>query len=63
MVADILATALLVLGPERGREWLIQHRDVAALLLEVAGPTLRAYWSPAMSRYMRRLSAEKVNLQ
>lgn len=54
MVADLLSTALFVLGPEAGRAWLERSApaDVAALFLVEAGGRLEAHWTPGMERWL-----------
>lgn len=47
MVADILSTALFVMGPEEGKRWAA-GRGVAALFLILEGDAVATRWSPAM---------------
>lgn len=47
MVADILSTALFVMGPEAGMRWL-KGRDIAALFLVVQHDGIQAQWTPAL---------------
>ncbi len=48
MVADLLSTALFVMGPGEGEAWARKH-DVAALLLRVDGGEVRRTTTPAMA--------------
>lgn len=50
LVADLLSTALLVMGPERGMEWAQRHQ-VAALFL-VDGPALQTRSTEPMRQYL-----------
>ncbi len=52
LVADVLATALFVMGPERGLDWLAGHDDVAALFLIRRGDALERRWSAPMEAYL-----------
>ncbi len=54
MTADILSTALFVMGPEAGMTWAASH-DIAALFLVAgpAGPDPR--WSPSFMPYLPAL--------
>jgi FAD:protein FMN transferase len=47
MIADILSTALFVMGPAEGLRWL-QGRPIAALFLVSSGDSLENYFTPAM---------------
>jgi thiamine biosynthesis lipoprotein len=47
MIADILSTALFVMGPEQGLRW-VEARDIPALFLSLDGQSVRARWSPAL---------------
>lgn len=51
-VADVLSTALHVMGPEDGMAWLADRPSVAALFLEARGGELIPRWSPAMKRWL-----------
>jgi FAD:protein FMN transferase len=50
-VADILSTALFVMGPDAGMRWLAQ-RNIAAVFLEPSGAGVSARWTPAMRSYL-----------
>lgn len=47
-VADVLSTALFVMGPNAGLAWVDAHPDVAALFLVSDGERLQARWSTAL---------------
>jgi thiamine biosynthesis lipoprotein len=47
MVADILSTALFVMGPDSGLAWAEKHH-IAALFLIADSPKLFARWTPPM---------------
>ena len=47
MIADILSTALFVMGPVEGMRWL-QGRPIAALFLVASGDSLESRFTPAM---------------
>jgi len=51
MEADVLSTALYVMGPDRGFLWAVDA-DVAALFLEDVDGAIEAHWTPAMRRWM-----------
>jgi thiamine biosynthesis lipoprotein len=51
MIADILSTALFVLGPDEGMHWL-EGRGIAALFLVTQGDSVEARWSPAMQHLL-----------
>ncbi|HEU5040215.1 MAG TPA: FAD:protein FMN transferase [Gemmatimonadales bacterium] len=52
LVADILSTALLVLGPEAALRWADQRSDVGVLLLIVREEQVRPRYNRAMARYL-----------
>jgi thiamine biosynthesis lipoprotein len=51
-VADVLSTALYVMGPEAGLRWAEERGDVAALFLIDAAGGLQAKWSAPMARWL-----------
>lgn len=51
LVADILSTALYVMGPEEGLPWA-RNVGVAALFIEVTGSELMQRWTPAMEPWL-----------
>jgi thiamine biosynthesis lipoprotein len=53
MVADILATALFVLGPDRAIAWADRRRDVAVLILEVDDDGLLQRTNHMMERLLQ----------
>lgn len=52
LVADILSTALHVLGPAEGMRWAEGRMDVGVLFLEETPHGLRARWNPSMRRWL-----------
>lgn len=50
--ADVLATALYVMGPEAGMTWALRASSVAALFLEETKDGLLPTWTPAMERWL-----------
>lgn len=57
--ADILSTALYVMGPEEGMRWLTEHRpELAALFLMESEEGLRARWTGPMEPHLHRLSPD-----
>lgn len=52
LVADILSTALFVMGPDAGMAWAADLDDVGVLFLVRDGTTLRALHNPAMGRWL-----------
>jgi thiamine biosynthesis lipoprotein len=42
--ADALGTALMVMGPEAAKQWLMQHREVEAYLITDDGQGGSAIW-------------------
>lgn len=51
-VADMLSTALLVLGPEAGQRWAKDRKDIGVLfLIEREGKLLRR-WNPALEPFL-----------
>ncbi|HSM59829.1 MAG TPA: FAD:protein FMN transferase [Longimicrobiales bacterium] len=54
LVADVLSTALFVLGPEAGLAWAHDRTGVGVLFLEEGDGGVHARWNPAMSRWLAR---------
>ncbi|MDX1567606.1 MAG: FAD:protein FMN transferase [Longimicrobiales bacterium] len=52
LIADVLSTALFVMGPEEGMRWSKGRSDVAALFLERSSGRVHARWTPAMERFL-----------
>jgi thiamine biosynthesis lipoprotein len=48
LVADILSTALLVMGPEAGRRWVAAHPEVHVLFLVVAAGGLERWCNESL---------------
>lgn len=51
-VADVLSTALYVLGPDDGMAWVRDRSDVGVLFLDVRGGKFLPTWNPAMERWL-----------
>jgi thiamine biosynthesis lipoprotein len=51
-VADMLSTALLVLGPEAGARWAKDRRDVAVLFLIERDGRLVRHWNRALESFL-----------
>lgn len=54
LVADVLSTALFVMGPEAGMEWVRNRDEVAALFLIDLGERLEVRWNRAMNDHLVR---------
>ena len=52
LVADVLATALVVLGPDAGLEAVKNLEDVGVLFLDDRGPELHATYNGALEPYL-----------
>ena len=52
LVADILSTALFVMGPDEGMAWARGRSDVAALFLRRSSGRIDTRWTPTMERYL-----------
>ncbi|MFQ6045555.1 MAG: FAD:protein FMN transferase [Gemmatimonadales bacterium] len=63
MVADILSTALFVMGPEQGAAWLDRHPSVAALWLIEREGGVQARWNAAMKAYLKPAEGKETCLQ
>ena len=50
--ADVLSTALYVMGPEAGMAWALSVPEVAALFLTETKAGLNPTWTPAMERWL-----------
>jgi thiamine biosynthesis lipoprotein len=57
-VADILSTALFVLGPEAGMAWLADRKDVGALFVVETQGRLHRRWNQAMAAYLPSASTD-----
>ena len=53
LVADLLSTALFVMGPEEGMAWTRAHPGIAVLFLELTADGLKRRWTRAMDPWLR----------
>lgn len=60
LLADLLSTALFVMGPQDGMSWLQEHSEVAALFLRLEEGEVFASWNQAMVAAGLRLLPEKT---
>lgn len=56
LTADVLSTALFVMGPRAARAWARNRADIAVLVLENTTDQPRASWNEAMSRLILKES-------
>ena len=52
LVADILSTALLVLGPEAALRWARVHPDIGVLVLQERRGRVLSRWSPGLEAFL-----------
>ncbi|NIR46028.1 MAG: FAD:protein FMN transferase [Gemmatimonadetes bacterium] len=52
MVADLVSTAVFVLGPEAGLRWAESLDEIGVLVLHELDGRLTARWNPAMERWL-----------
>jgi len=52
LVADVLSTALFVMGPEEGMRWARDRADVGVLFLIERAGTVESRWNPALEPYL-----------
>jgi thiamine biosynthesis lipoprotein len=52
VIADVISTALMVLGPGEGRRWAHARRDVGVLFLIQHGDRLERRWNAAMEEFL-----------
>lgn len=52
LIADILSTALFVLGPKAAVTWAAEREDVGVLFLEAGRTGLRAWWNAELGRWL-----------
>jgi len=57
-VADVLSTALFVMGPEAGLAWAEAREDVGVLFLVVDGEAVRTLHNQAMTRWLAQPPAD-----
>jgi thiamine biosynthesis lipoprotein len=50
LVADVLATALYVMGPQEGRRWAEKRSDIAVLFVDHSEGELGISWTPPFER-------------
>lgn len=61
LVADILSTALYVMGPDGGLQWARENTDAGVLFLEHDGSGgLRARWNDPMDTWLERVSDDVI---
>lgn len=60
LTADVLSTALFVLGPEEGAAWAAEREDVGVLFLVARGTELEARWNRAMERWLVRVPGARA---
>jgi thiamine biosynthesis lipoprotein len=60
VAADCLSTALYVMGPRKGAEWLSERPDIEAIFAEIEGGTVRLITTPGLKD---RLEVFEANLQ
>ena len=58
LVADVLSTALFVMGPDRGSAWAEGLGEIGVLFLSEEGGGLEARWNAAMEPWLVNLEAE-----
>ena len=54
LLADILSTALLVLGPEAALSWARERPEIGVLVLEDHGGRVRPRWSPGLEAFLQQ---------
>jgi thiamine biosynthesis lipoprotein len=52
LLADILSTALLVLGPDAALRWARERPEIGVLVLEDRGGRMRPRWSPGLEAFL-----------
>lgn len=52
--ADVLSTALYVMGPEAGMDWIEGFPEIGVLFIELCREGVRATWNLAMGRWLPR---------
>ncbi|MBI4539004.1 MAG: FAD:protein FMN transferase [Gemmatimonadetes bacterium] len=61
LVADMLSTAVFVLGPKEGAAWAEGRQDVGVLLLVPSAHGLEAHWNRTMERWLVRAAGEPMD--
>ncbi|GBD31628.1 FAD:protein FMN transferase [bacterium HR33] len=61
LAADILATALFVMGPEEACRWAASQHEIAVLLLIETGATIEARWNRPMNDLLLYLDSHDVS--
>lgn len=61
LAADILATALFVMGPEKACRWAASQKEIAVLLLVESGPKIEARWNRPMNDLLLYLDSHDVS--
>lgn len=57
LVADVLSTALFVMGPEEGMRWAREREDVGVLFLTEREGRVEARWNPAFEGYRAKIES------
>jgi len=52
LTADIVSTALYVMGPDQGMGWSERHPHLGILFLEPCGGEVRATWNASMAKHL-----------
>jgi thiamine biosynthesis lipoprotein len=52
LVADVVSTAMLVLGPNKGLEWAQRHQDIGVLFLVTHKGRLEHRWNDALEKFL-----------
>jgi thiamine biosynthesis lipoprotein len=60
--ADCLATALYVMGPIRGAEWLREHTDIDAIFVEKNGPSIELIATPGLTGRLEHFEGKVIYL-
>jgi thiamine biosynthesis lipoprotein ApbE len=58
-LADVLSTALLVLGPDAALAWAESRDDVGVLVLELAAARVTARWNRGLAPFLVRDSIQQ----
>jgi thiamine biosynthesis lipoprotein len=58
-LADVLSTALLVLGPDAALAWAESRDDVGVLVLEIAAARVTARWNRGLAPFLVRDSIQQ----